>query len=354
MVAVIRAKRSAIGKYNGMYKEIPLSKIGADLANSLVKDLKIDEVILGNVLSGNLGQNIARQVSVKSGLDLEIPSFTVNKVCGSGLKAVWLGMQSIIAGDNNTVLVGGLEKMTDSDFILKDGLTDAFSGIHMGITAENIVDMYNFSRKDLDDFSYNSQMKVKEAMLKNIFKEEIFDDSVDEYPRIDLEREKLDKLKPAFKEDGGITPGNASGINDGAAMLVLMNYEKAKKENQEILAQIKGFASYGCEPSLMGLAPVKSTQKLLDKFNLKVEDIDLFEVNEAFASVVLAFKKDLNIPDEKLNVNGGAISLGHPIGASGARILITLIYELRRRGLKRGIATLCIGGGQGISVLVEI
>lgn len=354
MVAIIRAKRTAIGKYNGMYKDMEISDMGAELAKNLTKGLKIDEVILGNVLSGNLGQNISRQISVKAGIGIEVPAFTVNKVCGSGLKSVWLGMQSILSNDNTTVLVGGIEKMTNSDFILKDGLTDAFSGIHMGITAENVANMYKISRKEMDDFSYKSQMKTKKATLENKFLEEIFNDSKDEYPRFDLEREKLDKLKPAFIENGLITAGNSSGINDGAAMLVLMNTDLAKKEEVEILAEIKGFTSYGNEPEFMGLAPVKSTQKLLDKFNLKVEDIDLFEINEAFASVVLAFQKELNIPDDKLNVNGGAISLGHPIGASGARILITLIYELRRRNLKRGIATLCIGGGQGISVLIEI
>lgn len=354
MVAIIKAKRTAIGKYNAMYKEESLVDFSAKLLENISKDEKIDEVILGSVLTSKLGQNIARQISIKGGLDVSIPSYVVNQVCGSSLKAIWLGYQSILTGDNDTVLVGGVEKMTDSENILIDGLTDAFSKEHMGITAENIVRKYNFSREELDDYAYLSQQRAKKSILNNIFKEEIYNDFVDEYPRLELEREKLSTLKSAFEENGKVTAGNSSGINDGAAMLILMNEQKALKENKEILAKIKSFASVAYDPNLMGLAPIYSTKKLLEKNNLKVEDIDLFELNEAFASVVLAYVKELNIDIEKINVNGGAIALGHPIGASGARIVITLIYELRRRGLKRGIASLCIGGGQAISVLIEI
>lgn len=353
MISIIRAKRLAIGKYNGMYKDISLVDMGAKLLKEITKGLDIDEIILGNVLSSGLGQNISRQISIKAGLDEKIPSYTVNNVCGSSLRSIWIGYQSIISKDNDIVVVGGVEKMTNSENMLKDGLICAINDVHMGITAENIVEKYKFSRKELDDFSFSSQMKVKNAIEKDYFKEEIIDENTDEYPRLDLKREKLDTLKPAFLENGKVTAGNSSGINDGAAMLVLTSEEKAKELGEEILAKILGFTSIGTDPNYMGLAPIFSAKKLLEKHNFEVSDIDLFEINEAFASVALAFKKELNIPDEKLNVNGGAISLGHPIGASAARVLVSSIYELKRRNLKRALISLCIGGGQGMSVLIE-
>ncbi|CAM3230809.1 thiolase family protein [Streptobacillus ratti] len=353
MVSIIRAKRTAIAKYNGMYKDVELVDFSADLLKSITSDIKVDEVILGNVLANNLGQNIARQISIKGNLGKEVPAFLVNMVCGSGMKAIELGYNSIVSGNNDIVLVGGIEKMTGSENMLKDGLTDAFSNIHMGITAENIVDIYGFSREDLDDFAFNSQKKAQNAIENGYFKEEIYNEMVDEYPRFNLEREKLSKLKTVFKDNGKVTAGNSSGINDGAAMLILASSEYVKENNMEILANIKGVATVGNDPSVMGLAPIYSTKKLLEKFNLTVEDIDIFEVNEAFSAVSLAFNKELNIPEDKVNVNGGAIALGHPIGASGARIVVTLVHELIRRNLKRGIATLCIGGGQGISILIE-
>ncbi|WP_156299595.1 thiolase family protein [Streptobacillus canis] len=353
MVSIIKAMRTAIGKYNGMFKDIELVDFSADLVKNITEGIKIDEVILGNVLANNLGQNIARQIAIKGNLGEEVPAYLVNMVCGSGMKAIELGFNSIKSGDNKVVLVGGVEKMTGSENMLKDGLTDAFSNTHMGITAENIVDRYGFSREVLDDFAFNSQRKAQTAIENGYFKEEIYNEMVDEYPRFNLEREKLSKLKAAFKEDGKVTAANSSGINDGAAMLVLADNEYARDNNLEILATIKGFATVGNDPNYMGLAPIFSTKKLLEKYDLSVEDIDLFEANEAFSAVSLAFNKELNIPEEKINVNGGAIALGHPIGASGARIVITLVHELIRRNLKRGIATLCVGGGQGISILIE-
>ena len=354
MIAIIKAKRSAIGKYNGMYKDTKIIELGSELIKSLIKDIKIDEVIIGNVLSSGHGQNIARQIAINSGIDVDIPAYTINMVCGSSLKAIWSASQSIISGDNKIVLAGGIEKMTDSQNMIIDGLTDAFSNNHMGITAENICEKYNITRKELDDFAYLSQQRAKNAIINNIFSDEIYDDKIDEYPRLNLEREKLDELKPVFKENGKITAGNSSGINDGASFLILSDINYAKEMNYDVLAYIKGFSSSGCDPQYMGIAPIYSTKKLLKKFNLSVDDIDLFEINEAFSAVVLAFSKELNVPLEKININGGGISLGHPIGTSGARILTTLIYNLKRNKLKRGIATLCIGGGQGISVLIEV
>lgn len=353
MVSIIKAMRTAIGKYSGMYKDIELVDFSAELVKSITKNLKIDEVILGNVLANNLGQNIARQIAVNGNIDKEVPAYLINMVCGSGMKAIELGYSSIVSGNNNVVLVGGVEKMTGSDNMLKDGLTDAFSNTHMGITAENIVEKYNFTREELDDYAFNSQRKAQNAIENGYFKAEIYNDMIDEYPRFNMEREKLSNLKPVFKENGKVTAGNSSGINDGAAMLVLADEKYAKENNLEVLANIRGFATVGYDPEYMGLAPIFSTKKLLEKFNLSVEDIDLFEANEAFSSVSLAFIKELNIPEEKINVNGGAIAIGHPIGASGSRIVVTLVHELIRRDLKRGIATLCVGGGQGISILIE-
>lgn len=352
MVSIIKAKRSAIGSFNGMYKDIDIVDMGADLLKNISVGLDIDELILGNVLFKD-GQNLARQISIKSGLSENIPSFVVNQVCGSGMRAIWIAYQSILNKDNSVVVAGGIEKMSNVEEVAKKALTDDFYNIHMGLTAENIVDKYGFSREELDDFSYSSQMKVKEALDSDKFKDEIYNDEKDEYPRINLERSKLSTLRTVFKENGKVTAGNSSGINDGVAMLVLMDKEKAEKENFEILANIIGFSSYANDPRYMGLAPIESTKKLLNKYNLTVEDVDIFEINEAFASVVLAYQKELNISNNKINVNGGAISLGHPIGASGARIIVTMINEMKRSNLKRGIASICIGGGQAISVLIE-
>lgn len=350
---IIRAKRSAIGKYNGMYKDVDLVDFSSELLKNISKDLYIEELILGNVLANNLGQNISRLIALNSNLSQNCICYLINQVCGSGLKAVELAYQDILVNNKKLVIAGGIEKMTGSENMLKDGLTDSFNNIHMGITAENIAKKYNFTRKELDDYAFLSQQRVKKAIENGYFKEEIFDDKVDEYPRLNLERSKLDTLKPAFCSDGIVTAGNASGINDGAAMLVLANKEYVKENNIDALAKIISFETYALDPLYMGLAPIYATKNLLEKNNLKIEDIDLFEINEAFSSIVLAYIKELNLDIEKVNVNGGAIALGHPIGASGARVLVSLIYELKRRNLKRGIASLCIGGGQGISILIE-
>lgn len=387
-VAIVSAHRSAIGSFGGTLINISPVEAGATVVKHSLKKINlnpnlVDEVIFGNVLHTGLGQNIARQIAVKSGIPKEKSSYVVNKVCGSGLKSVTLGASSIITGENEIVVCGGIEFMSKVpyisketrfgsklgniafiDTIINDGLTDAFENYHMGITAENIAKKYNISRDEADKFALESQKKAIAAIKQGKFKEEIAPITIkerkqeyifdtDEYPREDSSIENLKKLKPAFDKEGIVTAGNSSGINDGVAVVILMSERKAKELNIKPLAFIEDFSSCGLEPSLMGLGPIFSTNKLLNKKKLNIEDIDLFELNEAFATQSIAVIKELNIPQEKVNVNGGAIALGHPIGASGTRILVTLIHELNRQNKKYGLCSLCIGGGQGISLLIS-
>ena len=386
-VVIVSAVRTPIGSFGGCFKDISAVDLGGvsvaeALKRARVQPTEVDEVILGNVLSAGLGQNVARQVAVHAGIPVEAPAFTVSKVCGSGLKSVVLGAQAIACGDAEVVVVGGTESMSNAayvapalrwgarmgnsqliDTMIIDGLQDAFSKTHMGITAENLAEKYHLSRQELDIFSVASQVRAEEAQKAGKFNEEIVPVEVktkktsalinqDEHPRHGSTLEGLTKLSPAFKKDGVVTAGNASGINDGAAALVLMSKEKAQQLNVTPLATIRAWASAGVEPDIMGLGPVPATRKALQKANLTVADLDLVEANEAFASQALTVIKELGLDPAKTNVNGGAIALGHPIGASGARILVTLLYEMKRRNVQNGLATLCIGGGQGISLVV--
>ena len=387
-VVIVSAVRTAIGSFGGGLKDVPAVDLGAlvikeALNRAGVKGEMVDEVIMGNVLQAGLGQNTARQSVVKAGLPVEVPAMTINKVCGSGLRAVSLACQIILAGDADVVVAGGMENMSRSPYVLNDarwgqrmgngqmidtmvndGLWDAFNQYHMGITAENIAAQWNLSREMQDEFAAASQMKAVAAISEGKFKEEIvpvviktrkgdviFD--TDEYPKAGSTAEKLATLKPAFKKDGTVTAGNASGLNDGAAAIVVMSAEKAKELGITPLAKIVSYGSKGLDPSIMGYGPFASTKKALEKINLTVEDLDLIEANEAFAAQSLAVAKDLNFDMSKVNVNGGAIALGHPIGASGARILVSLLHEMKRRDAKRGLATLCIGGGMGTALIVE-
>ena len=386
---IVHARRTAIGNFGGQFKNVSAVDLATKLVQNAMNELQlrsdeIDEVILGNVLSAGLGQNISRQVAIDSGIDQHTPAYSINMVCGSGLKAIQLAAQSIVSDEHDIIIAGGTENMSQApylspqtrfgskmgdvklvDSVIRDGLSDAFSGIHMGITAENIAKKYNISREEQDAFSLKSQNKAKIAWDSNKFEDEIVPISVsdrkgkeiviekDEFIKPHSTIESLSALKPVFLKDGTVTAGNASGINDGAAIVVLMSRERAQELGLEVLVTIKGFNSYGVDPKTMGEGPIYSTNKLLDKLNLTVNDIDLVESNEAFASQAIAVIKELNLNDNIVNVNGGAIALGHPIGASGARILVSLIHELRRQNLKRGLATLCVGGGMGISVIVE-
>jgi len=388
-VVIVSASRTALGSFGGGLSKLSAVELGVIAAKEAIKKAGIDpqiieEAIIGNVLGAGLGQNVARQVAIHAGLSEASSAMTINKVCGSGLRAVSLAAQMIKSGDADIVLAGGTESMSNApyivpsnrwgqrmgdaslvDIMIKDGLWDAFNDYHMGITAENIAEKWNLTREMQDEFSLNSQLKAEAAIKAGKFKDEIvpvvipqrkgepvvFD--TDEFPKFNMTIDKLAKLKPAFKKDGTVTAGNASGINDGAAMLIVMSKEKAEELGVKPLVTIKSYASSGLDPKIMGYGPVPSTKKALEKANLKVEDIDLIEANEAFAAQSLAVSKDLNFDMDKVNVNGGAIALGHPIGASGARILTTLIYEMIRRDAKTGLATLCIGGGQGTALIVE-
>ena len=388
-VVIVAARRSPLGSFGGSLKGISAVDLAATVLKETLKDINLDpkevnEVILGNVLSAGLGQNVARQVSIYAGLPQETPALTINKVCGSGLKTIMLGAQSIMAGDNDVVVVGGTENMSRSGFVsndarwgarmgnselvdtmLKDGLTDAFSGIHMGITAENIAEKFGFTREQQDELAAASQQKAEAAVKSGRFKEEIVPIEIpqrrgepvifdtDEFPRFGSTVETLGKLRPAFKKDGTVTSGNASGINDGAAILVLMSKEKAEALNMTPLVTIASYASSGVDPKIMGTGPIPSTKKALAKAGMTVEDLDLVEANEAFAAQALSVVQELNLNMETVNVNGGAIALGHPIGASGARVAVTLIHEMLKRDSKTGLATLCIGGGQGVSLIVK-
>ncbi|HEL1614556.1 TPA: acetyl-CoA C-acetyltransferase [Streptococcus suis] len=386
-VAIVSAYRSAIGSFGGSLKDIEIADLGAQvletaLANKNIPADSVDEVIFGNVLSAGQGQNIARQIAIRAGISQTASAYAVNKVCGSGLKSVLLAAQSIMLGDNDVVVAGGIEIMSQApylsktsrfgskfghitleDSMLTDGLTDAFNDYHMGITAENVAERYQVSRAEQDAFTYSSQEKAAKAIaegrfvdeivpirLKNRNGETIF--AADEYPRL-TPIEKLATLRPSFKEDGTVTAANASGINDGCAVLVLMSDEKASELNIQPLAYIEAYATSGLDPALMGLGPITASQKALQKLNKTVEDIDLFELNEAFAAQSIPVVKQLGIDPAKVNVNGGAIALGHPIGASGSRILVTLIHELIKQEKELGLCSLCIGGGQGISLIVS-
>lgn len=388
-VVIASAVRTPIGAFGGMFKDISAVQLGTIVAKEAMKRAKIephmvDEVIFGNVLQAGLGQNVARQIAVHAGIPIEVTSYTINKVCGSGLKAIALAAQAIMVGDAEIVLAGGTENMSQAPYLLKaarwghrmghghvvdymihDGLWDIFNDYHMGITAENIVEKFGFSREEQDWLAYESQRKAEEAIKSGRFKDEIVPVEIpqkkgdpiiadtDEHPRFGTTMEALAKLKPAFKKDGTVTAGNASGINDGAAAVVVMSREKAEELGITPLATIVSYASAGVDPSVMGTGPIPATQKALAKADLTVEDLDLVEANEAFAAQALAVIRGLNIDVSKVNVNGGAIALGHPIGASGARILVTLLHEMAKRDVQHGLATLCIGGGQGISMIVR-
>ncbi|EKJ8219559.1 acetyl-CoA C-acetyltransferase [Citrobacter sedlakii] len=386
-IVIVSAKRTPIGKFAGSLADVPAVMLGATCVRAnlldLPSDINIDEVILGNVLQAGLGQNPAHQVTHHAGLAESVPSFTVNKVCGSGLKTVVLGAQSILSGDNQTCIVGGMENMSAAPYLLArarqgyrmgngeltdvmihDGLWCAFNNYHMGVTAENIAKRYNLSREEQDQVALASQQKAKAAINAGYFRQEIvpvalkrkkevclFD--TDEFPRPETDASSLAKLRPAFTSSGTVTAGNASGINDAAATLVLMSERAARAHGITPLARLKSWASAGVDASIMGLGPIPATKRALEKAKMTVSDLDLIEANEAFAAQYLAVARELDFPEEKVNVNGGAIALGHPIGASGARILVTLVHALQQRNKTTGLATLCIGGGQGIAVIVE-
>lgn len=388
-VVIVAARRSPIGSFGGSLKNINAVELGQKVVVETLKDInldpaEVDEVILGNVLSGGLGQNVSRQIAINAGIPQDASAFTINKVCGSGLKSVILGAQSIMLGDNEVVVVGGSESMSQAPYVLptarygqrmgdgkivdtmlSDGLTDAFHGIHMGITAENIAEKYGFTREAQDEFAAKSQNKAEKAIKEGRFKNEIVPIEIpqrkgepvifaqDEFPRFGSTAESLGKLRPAFKKDGTVTAGNASGINDGAAILVLMTREKAEKLGLEVLASVVSYASAGVDPLIMGTGPISATKKALAKADMSVDDLELVESNEAFAAQAMSVAQELNLNEDITNVNGGAISLGHPIGASGARILVSLIHEMKKRDAKKGLATLCIGGGQGISLIIK-
>lgn len=388
-VVIVSAVRTPIGSYGGCFKDVSAVELGTIAVKEALKRANIDgnlvdELIFGNILQAGQGQNVARQVAIHAGIPANVSSYTVNKVCGSGLKSVALAAQAIKAGDADIVVAGGTENMSQAPYLMKsarwgqrmgnaelidymvhDGLTDIFNNYHMGITAENIVEQYGLTREEQDNLALLSQNRTEAAIKSGRFRDEIVPVSIpqrkgdpivvdtDEYPRFGATMESLAKLRPAFKKDGTVTAGNASGINDGAAALVIMSREKANELGITPLASIVSYASGGVDPSIMGTGPIPASKKALEKANLSIEDIDLIEANEAFAAQALSVIKDLNLNMEKTNVNGGAISLGHPIGASGARILVTLLYEMAKRDAHNGLATLCIGGGQGIAMIVK-
>ena len=387
-VAIVSAKRTAIGSFGGSLKDIPAATLGAEVLKKSLEEINlsptiVDEVIFGNVLGSGLGQNIARQIAIFAGIPQEKSAFVVNKVCGSGLKSVVLGAQSILLGDNDIVVCGGVENMSAApyytkdarfgaklgnfeleDSIIHDGLTDAFENYHMGITAENIAEQFAISREQQDEFAVLSQQKASAAIEKGKFSDEIVPITIktrkeekvfdtDEFVRPNTDLASLSKLRPAFKKDGTVTAGNASGINDGAACVILMSEKRASELGINILGFIDGYATAGLDNKVMGLGPIPATRKVLDKLNLTTDDIDLFELNEAFAAQSIAVLNELNLDTSKVNINGGAIALGHPIGASGCRILVSLVHELINENKNRGLCSLCIGGGQGISVVIS-
>ena len=361
-IVFVSALRSPIGRYNGKLKNYQSYELGEkvireNLINSKISGSDIDEVIFGQVLTGNTGQNPARQASIKAKIPNKTPAYLINQVCGSGLRAVVAAYQSIKLKNSKIIIAGGQESMSNSDknVMLKDGLIDAFNNYHMGVTAENVAEKWNITRRDQDEFAVSSQKKAEDAFKKKKFNDEIIKNFKidDEHPRFGITLEKLSILEPSFKDKGTVTAGNSSGINDGAAALILTTRAEAEKRGLEPLAKISSWASCGVDPSLMGSGPIPSSKKALEMARWEVNDLDLVESNEAFAAQSLAVMKDLKIPKEKINVNGGAIALGHPIGASGARILVTLIHEMRKRDARKGLATLCIGGGMGIAMCIQ-
>ena len=386
-IIISSAVRTAIGSFGKTLKNTSAVELGSAVIYEAMKKSKIrpsevDEVIMGQVLTAGCGQNPARQSAIKSGVPVEKPSYLVNQVCGSGLRSIVSAYHSILTDSSKIVVAGGQESMSSSrhcvhlrdgkkigdvelvDSMIKDGLWDAFNGYHMGVTAENVAEKFQVTRDEQDRFAIKSQEKALQSQKDNKFKEEIIDlkiksktneinFNIDEHPREGLTLDALSRLKPVFKKDGTVTAGNASGINDGAAAIILMSEDEAKKRGIEKLVSIKSWASCGVEPSLMGTGPIPSSKKALELAGWSIKEVDLFEINEAFAAQSLAVVKTLSIPEENINVNGGAIALGHPIGASGTRILVTLIHEMIRRGSKKGLATMCIGGGMGISICLE-
>ena len=386
-IVITSALRTAVGSLGKSLKNVSAKDLGSVVISESIKKSKlksdeIDEVIMGQVLTGGAGQNPARQAAIKSGIPKETPAYIVNQVCGSGIRSVASGFQSIKAGDSKIVIAGGQESMSLAphaihlrdgkklrdteivDTLIKDGLWDAFNGYHMGITAENVATKFQVTRHQQDKFALSSQTKALNAQKQNRFKDEIVnfkikskdsevDFNKDEHPRDGISIETLTKLKPVFQKDGTVTAGNASGINDGAAAVTLMSSAEAEKRGLKKLVTIKSWASCGVDPALMGTGPIPSSKKALEIAGWSVKDLDLLEVNEAFAAQSIAVLKTLGIPEEKVNVNGGAIAIGHPIGASGTRILVTLIHEMIKRDVHKGLATLCIGGGMGIAMCVE-
>ena len=358
-VFITSAARTAVGSLGKSLKNIRAEDLGSAVISNVVKDSKlksdeIDEVIMGQVLTGGSGQNPARQALIKSGVPKEKTAFNINQVCGSGLRAIVLGYQSIGMGSSKFVIAGGQESMSNSDEkeMLTNGLIDAFNNYHMGVTAENVAEKFNISRDEQDHFALDSQSKTENSIKSKKFLSEIIDNNQDEHPRFNLNIENLKKLKPAFKKDGTVTAGNSSGINDGAAGVLLTTRDLAEKKNLDIQAKIVSWATSGVDPTLMGLGPIPSSTKALEIAGWSINDLDLIECNEAFAAQTLAVVKELKVPKEKLNVNGGAIAIGHPIGASGARLIVTLIHEMIKRDNKKGLVTLCIGGGMGISMCI--
>ena len=388
-VVIVSATRTAIGKFNGTLASVS----AVDLAKVVIEEaLKraelqpgdVDDVIFGNVLQAGLGQNVARQAAIKAGIPVEVPAMTINKVCGSGLQAVISAAQAIMLGDAEVIVAGGTENMSQAPYILpkarwgykmghgqlidtmiNDGLWCAMNDYHMGITAENLAERHGLTREEQDKFAALSQQKAEKSWVENRFKEEIVPVTIpqrkgepivfikDEFPRAGVTAEKLAKLRPAFKKEGTVTAGSASGINDGAAAVVVMSKDKAIELGVKPLATLRAYSTAGVEPDIMGFGPVPAVQKALDRAGLELKDMDLIEANEAFAAQSLAVAKELKLDMEKVNVNGGAIALGHPIGASGTRILVTLLHEMKKRDSRYGLATLCVGGGMGVTLVVE-
>lgn len=387
-IVLLGACRTAVGKFGGTLTSVPAASLGAIVIQEAMRRAGIspedvDEVLMGCILSAGQGQNVARQAAMKAGIPETVPATTINNVCGSGLKAVTMAAALIRNGDADIVVAGGTENMSAAPYLLdkarygyrmgdgqlidsmiKDGLWDVFGDYHMGVTAENVAERYEISRETQDAFALESQMRAKRAEENNRFQEEIvpvlieerkrsFVFDKDEYPRHETTLEALSKLRPAFQKDGSVTAGNASGINDGAAALIVMSRERAEALGLTPMATLVAGVSVGLDPAYMGMGPLMATRRLLEKTGMALEDIDLFEYNEAFAAQALAVLKELGLDDERVNVNGGAIAIGHPVGASGARILVTLLHEMEKRDVKRGVASLCIGGGMGIAAMVE-
>ena len=386
-VVITSACRTAVGSLGKSLKNVKAEDLGSaviseTIIRSNIKPSDLDEIIFGQVLTGGSGQNPARQAAMRAGVPKEVPAYIVNQVCGSGIRSIALGYQSIMAGNSKILIAGGQENMSlaphaihlrdgkklgDAELIdtmIKDGLWDAFHGYHMGVTAENVAEKFQVTREEQDKFSLKSQEKALKAQRDNKFNDEIINFKIkskkaetnfnkDEHPREGINLDALSRLKPVFKKDGSVTAGNASGINDGAAAVTLMSKQEADERGLEKLVTVKSWASCGVDPALMGTGPIPSAKKALDLAGWKINDVDLFEINEAFAAQSIAVVKTLSIPEEKVNVNGGAIALGHPIGASGTRILVTLVHEMIKRDVKKGLATLCIGGGMGIAMCIE-